>query len=74
MARHTEKEATMPLDEKLKAVQAARKAEGLVISFDRAPEHAHFGRATAAFATVKERDEEIDRLIWLGRNPRIECN
>ena len=52
----------------------ARKALGLVISFDRiTPEDtAALGRATAAYASEQERTEEFDRLAWLGRNPRIE--
>jgi hypothetical protein len=56
------------------AIQAKRRAAGLVVSFDREdPEvQAEIGRATAAYANVKERDEEFDRLNWLGRNPRIE--
>ena len=52
----------------------ARKAFGLVISFDRSSpeETAALGRATAAYASEQQRTEEFDRLAWLGRNPRIE--
>lgn len=54
---------------------AARKAFGLVISFDRSTpeETAELGRATAAYATEQERIEEFDRLEWLGRNPKVEA-
>ena len=48
---------------------ASRKASGLVVSFDR--EYGE-GRATAAYATTKERDERMDVLAWRGKNPRVE--
>ncbi len=53
---------------------AKRRAAGLFVSYDRTTpeETSAYGRATIAFANVKERDEELDRLNWLGRNPRIE--
>jgi hypothetical protein len=53
---------------------AKRRAAGLFVSYDRTTpeETAAYARATIAFASVKERDEELDRLAWLGRNPRIE--
>lgn len=53
---------------------AKRMALGLVVSFDREDEEtqASLGRATAAYATTKERNEQMDVLTWLGRNPRIE--
>ena len=64
----------MNVESMIAKAHAKRLAAGLVVSFDRiTPEEtAAYGRATAAYATVKERDEEIDRLVWLGRNPRIE--
>lgn len=53
---------------------AKRLAAGLVVSFDReTPEETvAYGRATHAFASIKDRDEKIDVWNWLGRNPRIE--
>jgi hypothetical protein len=64
----------MNIEAMIAKVHAKRLAAGLVVSFDRTTpeETAVYGRATAAYATVKERDEQIDRLNWLGRNPRIE--
>jgi len=58
------------------AQYARRRAAGLVLSFDRedAATQAELGRATSAYATRKERDEDFDRLTWLGRNPRIETD
>ncbi len=64
----------MDVDGFVAAIYAKRRAAGLVISFDREDMavQAEIGRATAAYANTKERDEQIDRLTWLGRNPRIE--
>ena len=64
----------MNIQDIIHTAQAARKAAGLVVSFDRTTpeETAAYGRATHAFADAKARDEEIDRLTWLGRNPRVE--
>ena len=64
----------MNIEAMIAAAHAKRLASGLVVSFDRTTpeETAEYGRATAAYATVKERDEEIDRFEWLGLNPRIE--
>ena len=64
----------MTIDQIIAAAHAKRLSAGLVVSFDRSTpeETAHFGRATAAFASFQERNEEIDRFTWLGLNPRIE--
>lgn len=64
----------MNMEALIAAQYAKRKTAGLVISFDReTPEAtAEYGRATAAYGSIKQRDERIDALEWLGRNPRIE--
>jgi hypothetical protein len=64
----------MNTEDLIAKVHATRKAAGLRISFDReTPElTAELGRTTGTYASIKDRDERIDELNWLGRNPRIE--
>lgn len=59
----------MNIDQIIAAQYAKRLAAGLVVSFDGEPGEP---RCTAAYATIKERDEQIDAFNWLGKNPRIE--
>lgn len=59
----------MDIERLIRTKLAQGKASGLCVSFDSTD---GTYRATATFATIKERDEEIDRLEWLGRNPKIE--
>lgn len=64
----------MDVDLVVKTAYAKRKALGLVVSYDRPDAEAQtkYGRATAAFASIQERKEQMDRFAWLGLNPRIE--
>jgi hypothetical protein len=71
---HQQGRKQMTTEDLIAKVHAKRKAAGLCVSFDReTPElTAELGRTTGTYATIKDRDERIDELKWLGRNPRIE--